>query len=298
MDKTCAFVEKVLQWAHRDDLPVIPYVGTSRSGFANAPAPYLEVCYVQSGGYEQVRLAQECFALPSNCVSIHSVHQGNYSPKNRRSKAWCLFMDVSSARELGDLQLTPAFFCVPVVHPDVLTRAFQRLTLRCRRFDWSAPVYPPPPSFLDAKRALLPQPVQRAAIKAALLDLLVVLHEEAQAQTSQAGGGMSRAIRAGMDFIELHHSDPDITLKDIAAAAHVTGDHFTRLFRANVGQPPMQYLRQIRIARSTSLLRDTDKRIEEIAWSVGFKDPLYFSRVFRQVRGQCPTEWRRLHAAT
>ena len=56
----------------------------------------------------------------------------------------------------------------------------------------------------------------------------------------------------------------------------------------------MQYLLTIRVNNAASLLETTDYSMAEIAAIVGYEDPLYFSRVFRKIKGMSPTEYRKL----
>jgi len=56
----------------------------------------------------------------------------------------------------------------------------------------------------------------------------------------------------------------------------------------------MQYLLTIRVNNAASLLETTDYSMAEISAIVGYEDPLYFSRVFRKIKGMSPTEYRKL----
>ncbi len=54
----------------------------------------------------------------------------------------------------------------------------------------------------------------------------------------------------------------------------------------------MEYLAILRVRRAQHLLRRTTLSVKEIAFRVGVRDPLYFSRLFRKVVGQSPRAWR------
>jgi AraC-like DNA-binding protein len=129
-------------------------------------------------------------------------------------------------------------------------------------------------------------------LKAAFLDLLAAMLEEAQGASDNTGPALPEAVRAAVMFIELHYHDPNITLDDIAGAAHLSPDHFGRVFHSAVGHSPIQHLRRVRIERSCFLLRNTALRIEDISREVGVQDPFYFSRIFRKTMGTTPREYR------
>ena len=56
---------------------------------------------------------------------------------------------------------------------------------------------------------------------------------------------------------------------------------------------PAQFLMRYRIGEAAAMLRNTGLAIGEIAASVGFRDPLYFSRVFKRIKGVSPREYGR-----
>lgn len=72
--------------------------------------------------------------------------------------------------------------------------------------------------------------------------------------------------------------------------------HLCRLFRAEYGVPPLKYVHGLRIDRAKLLLNDTILSVSEIAYRVGFSDPVYFSELFRQITGIPPSEYRKASA--
>jgi AraC-like DNA-binding protein len=79
----------------------------------------------------------------------------------------------------------------------------------------------------------------------------------------------------------------------LARIAHVSAAHFARTFRATFGETPHRYLQRRRVERAMSLLRDTDRRVTDICFGVGFASPGTFSRTFRHIVGRSPREYRR-----
>ena len=84
-----------------------------------------------------------------------------------------------------------------------------------------------------------------------------------------------------------------LTLREIAAAAHVSENTCRTCFRAVVRRSPTEYLMEFRLQESVRLLRTTDLTAEEIAHRCGFGDGSYFNRLFRRKMGVSPIRYRK-----
>lgn len=69
--------------------------------------------------------------------------------------------------------------------------------------------------------------------------------------------------------------------------------YLASVFKKEKGMSVGEYHTRIRVQRACGMLRGTSMRISEVSEEVGYPDPLYFSRVFRQIMGMGPREWRR-----
>ena len=78
----------------------------------------------------------------------------------------------------------------------------------------------------------------------------------------------------------------------LAEMEHLGVSRYRALFHEIFGVSPMAYITRLRIQQSMTYLQQTDLSIAKIASSVGYEDPLYFSRVFRQMFGFSPKEYR------
>lgn len=85
-----------------------------------------------------------------------------------------------------------------------------------------------------------------------------------------------------------------ILLSDIASFAGYSTSHFSALFSKLTGQSPMIYLNHLRIQRACELLGFTDMKVNQVCYKVGIEDPYYFSRLFKQIMGCSPREFRLL----
>lgn len=115
------------------------------------------------------------------------------------------------------------------------------------------------------------------------LDTINPLHGEAL---------LDNRVRNALQFMAEHHRER-LTLSDLAHQCSLSPSRFSHLFRSEMNVPPLQYLNRYRIDRAKEMLRWTTEPIAEIAYSVGFDNPLYFSRVFHKLTGRSPRDYRR-----
>ncbi len=83
------------------------------------------------------------------------------------------------------------------------------------------------------------------------------------------------------------------TIETMAEAVGTSVPHFQKLFKTNVGIPPMTYLRDLRLEKSRELLETTFKNISEIRFEIGIRHDSHFTRDFKKKFGVTPTEYRK-----
>lgn len=84
-----------------------------------------------------------------------------------------------------------------------------------------------------------------------------------------------------------------LTLAEIAHHASLSVPHFGAMFHRQLNCSPLEMHIRLRMQRACELLESTDHTVAEIGDALGYDDPLYFSRLFRQKIGQPPTHYRR-----
>ena len=84
---------------------------------------------------------------------------------------------------------------------------------------------------------------------------------------------------------------------DLAAAVHLSADHFARLFRRTFGVSPRRWLVQQRVQQATADLVESTMNMSEIAEALGYPDVFQFSRQFKQVMGVSPRAYRQRYRA-
>ena len=102
----------------------------------------------------------------------------------------------------------------------------------------------------------------------------------------------AEAVQRMQDYIEAHLGDP-VTLQQLARAAGYSPWHAARLFREQVGIPPLEYLRARRLSRAALALRDSDGRVLDVALDSAFGSHEGFTRAFSERFGITPERYRR-----
>jgi AraC-like DNA-binding protein len=120
------------------------------------------------------------------------------------------------------------------------------------------------------------------------LDILISIVSDFRAQ--MVTGSTTMAIETTIDHMVNHYNE-NITLEDLANIAGLSSSHYSRLFKKYANYSPIDYLVHLRMDRAKELLVLSDYKLKAIAESVGYNDELYFSRMFKKVVGQSPSEY-------
>lgn len=88
------------------------------------------------------------------------------------------------------------------------------------------------------------------------------------------------------------HIDETITLKTLRDLTNVSASYLSSIFLKYMNHSPIDYFIYLRIMLACQYLRLSNLRINEISSKVGYKDPLYFSRIFRKHMGISPRDYR------
>lgn len=99
------------------------------------------------------------------------------------------------------------------------------------------------------------------------------------------------AIDLVVQYLHAHYAR-QVSLDELAALAEMSANHLSHRFRARMTCSPMQYLQQLRMEEAKRLLLATDLPVQQVSTRVGYHDPLYFSRLMRQVTGFSPSSFR------
>ena len=95
-----------------------------------------------------------------------------------------------------------------------------------------------------------------------------------------------------MRYIEKNYTDEELSLNTVASHVNFSPNHLSMVFRQQTGQPLVKYVTDYRMNKAKELLRCTNKKSSEISTEVGYKDPHYFSYLFKKTQGMTPTQYR------
>lgn len=90
-----------------------------------------------------------------------------------------------------------------------------------------------------------------------------------------------------------NNMEQQVSLKQLAEAAGYSGNQIIRLFKKEYGQTPMQYITQMKMEQAKKMMLYSSMSVTEIAYSVGYTDISYFSKVFKAYVGSNPRSYRK-----
>lgn len=104
--------------------------------------------------------------------------------------------------------------------------------------------------------------------------------------------GIQEEIGYALRYFSEHYNEP-IEIKEYAHRRGMSVSWFLRCFKQVTGKTPVQYITALRISNAVSLMESSDCNVTEAAAIVGYDNPFYFSRLFREQFGFPPSEYRK-----
>lgn len=99
------------------------------------------------------------------------------------------------------------------------------------------------------------------------------------------------SVQKAIDYIEEHLSD-EMDLSRLAEESYASVAQLYRMFYALTGHPVKDYIRKRRISVAASHLRNSNRKVEELAWDSGFESYHSFAKVFKKIVGLTPAAYR------
>ena len=91
------------------------------------------------------------------------------------------------------------------------------------------------------------------------------------------------------------HADEELSLTEVGKVVNISANHLSEKFKEVAGINFVDYVARIRVAKTCDLLRNSNLRISEIAFAVGFQSLSQFNRVFKKLTQKSPTQFRTAH---
>jgi two-component system response regulator YesN len=102
----------------------------------------------------------------------------------------------------------------------------------------------------------------------------------------------SNIIEETKEYIHKNYKEEEISLNSAASYVNISPSYLSSVFSQETGQTFVKYLTDLRMNKAKELLMCTNKRSSEIGSEVGYKDPHYFSYLFKKTQGCSPLQFR------
>jgi AraC family transcriptional regulator of arabinose operon len=133
-----------------------------------------------------------------------------------------------------------------------------------------------------------PQHLQQVSQRTmALLASTICIPRDSPQMESDAAARIGRTI----EYMREHLNEP-LRAATLAGVANMSLPHYFAQFKRVVGSSPIDYLIKLRMEHARRLLEETSWSVKEVAVSLGYDDPLYFSRVFKSINQTAPSDFR------
>jgi transcriptional regulator GlxA family with amidase domain len=90
----------------------------------------------------------------------------------------------------------------------------------------------------------------------------------------------------------MRHLDRPLRVSTLATEVNISPSHFFYLFKRHVGRTPIDYFIRLRLQHACHLLEETEMSVKAIAYTLGYDDPFYFSRIFKSFNRMAPSKYR------
>jgi len=119
-----------------------------------------------------------------------------------------------------------------------------------------------------------------------------ILEKAVELREKNASNRYGTVVDQVKKYIEEHYEEEELSLNLVASYVNFSPNHLSMVFSQQTGQTFIKYLTDYRMNKAKELLRGTGKRSSEISLEVGYKDPHYFSYLFKKTQGMTPTQYR------
>lgn len=132
------------------------------------------------------------------------------------------------------------------------------------------------------------------SVKADLLKLLITVGRELERKNNPYNLTVNprKDLYEAIEYIKENYQEP-IKLEDMARLSGMAPTYFSNLFKNTLNKPFIKYLNEVRIRNAMDLLKNTNFNITEISMLVGYNHLSHFNRVFKQITGVTPTDFRK-----
>ena len=136
---------------------------------------------------------------------------------------------------------------------------------------------------------------KRDGAYSALSSLYALLAKTGFTEESYVSTREKRLLPPVLEYLQAHISDPELPIGQLSELAGVSDVYLRRLFKKQFDASPATYVIRERMRIASALLESGERNIGTVALRVGYRDALYFSRLFKKQTGLSPSEYRKQH---
>ena len=132
-------------------------------------------------------------------------------------------------------------------------------------------------------------------LRAYVIELLITIFRLFRKNTSlrdMVKTQRQEIIHKVMRYMKENYSE-DLKLEDLATIAFLSPNYFSRIFKECTLMNISEYIQKVRIEEACKLLKQTNKKIIDIANEIGYKDLKHFNSIFKKITGKTPGEYRK-----
>lgn len=126
-----------------------------------------------------------------------------------------------------------------------------------------------------------------------LYEILALLVETSEPEKHDNKDSQDVYVRNAVEYIQKNYAH--IKVHDIAVHVGINRSYLTTLFKNKLDMSPQEYLIDYRLNQAKQLLQTTNLCVHEVAYRVGYENPLTFSKMFKNVYGVSPKHYRQSH---
>jgi len=112
-----------------------------------------------------------------------------------------------------------------------------------------------------------------------------------QAQEIEVVSEDEKFVRTALEYIEANVANTSLSVETLSAHLNVSRGSLYKKLLTLTGKTPVDCIRTIRLKRATQLLAKSQRNIASVAYDVGFNNPAYFAKVFREEYGMLPSDY-------
>ena len=119
-----------------------------------------------------------------------------------------------------------------------------------------------------------------------------ILQRAVELRDQASNSQLRTLLKEAVAYIDSHYTDETLSLNQVAKEINISANYLSAVFSQEMGATFTEYVTGRRMDKAKELLRSTDKRSGEVAVAVGYRDPHYFSFLFKKTQGCTPRDYR------